>query len=444
MKVIHFTKIRILMFVLSAIVIAGGIFGVVMQGGFNLGIDFQSGLNLRLQIAQPAVELTYDGDGSVLVDSNNLGFLLTLRRDDGTRESYDLRFEEYETVSEMADAFEQAPGVEANVLESGSLNSELLISLNAAENLSDVPLVINLSNVSEDSIVAGIEEMRAALEGIQRYQIQIVGEPANQEYAIRLEETGEDDFSQVAPQRVEQRLEDAFGENTVVLRQSDYVGPAFSQDLVSQTVFLTLMALALILVYVWMRFRLGYAVAAICALIHDVLIMFGVIGTFQLEVSTSTIAAVLTIIGYSLNDTIVVFDRIRENNHLMRDSKLPLIVNTSITQSLSRTLITSLTTLLGVVAIYIFGTGQIQLFALNLIIGILVGTYSSIFIASPIYFGWMQKARKNRYKGIEKEPETSSSGEAGAAEPKKKRTIEVVEDRTKKRGKKSRKDRKRS
>ena len=128
----------------------------------------------------------------------------------------------------------------------------------------------------------------------------------------------------------------------------------------------------------------------------------------------------------------------------MRDSKLPLIVNTSITQSLSRTLITSLTTLLGVVAIYVFGTGQIQLFALNLIIGILIGTYSSIFIASPIYLGWMQTARKNKYKGVEKEPVADKNDGEAAPGPTKKRTIEVVEDRTKKRKSKSRKDRKKS
>ena len=126
--------------------------------------------------------------------------------------------------------------------------------------------------------------------------------------------------------------------------------------------------------------------------------MLGFIGTLGLEVSTTTIAAVLTIIGYSLNDTIVVFDRIRENQTLLRGDRFDNIVNISITQSLSRTIITSLTTLLAVTALYVFGTGSIKDFALNLIVGILIGTYSSIFIASPVLYSWTNVARKRKAK----------------------------------------------
>ncbi|MFW5686207.1 MAG: protein translocase subunit SecF, partial [Spirochaetota bacterium] len=122
------------------------------------------------------------------------------------------------------------------------------------------------------------------------------------------------------------------------------------------------------------------------------------IGALQIEVSTATIAAILTIIGYSLNDTIVIFDRIRENERLMRESGFETIINASITQSLSRTLITSITTLLAVTAIYIFATGTVQLFALNLMIGVIVGTYSSIFIASPTLLGFRRATRKRRTK----------------------------------------------
>ena len=150
--------------------------------------------------------------------------------------------------------------------------------------------------------------------------------------------------------------------------------------------------------YIWFRFKLGFAISAITALGHDVLIMLGFIGTIGLEVSTTTIAAVLTIIGYSLNDTIVVFDRVRENQSLLKGERFDIVVNTSITQSLSRTLITSLTTLLAVLALYLFGTGSIKDFALNLIVGILVGTYSSIFIASPVLLGWTNVVQKRKAK----------------------------------------------
>jgi preprotein translocase subunit SecF len=178
--------------------------------------------------------------------------------------------------------------------------------------------------------------------------------------------------------------------------EAAYVGPRFSQALGRQALALTLFALLLILAYLWFRFRLGYALSSIAALVHDVLVILGVIGTLQLEVSTATIAAVLTIIGYSLNDTIVIFDRIRENEVLLKDTSFRSTINTSISQSLSRTLITSITTLLAVIAIFVFSTGQIQLFALKLIIGVVVGTYSSIFVASPVLLGWQSAATQRR------------------------------------------------
>jgi preprotein translocase subunit SecF len=193
-----------------------------------------------------------------------------------------------------------------------------------------------------------------------------------------------------------------FGENAIIQKQTDYVGPRFSQLLGQQVVYLTFFALLLILAYIWFRFRLAFAVSAIIALVHDVVIMLGFIGTFQIEVSTATIAAVLTIIGYSLNDTIVIFDRVRENVGLLRDSDFETIINTSISQSLSRTLLTSLTTLLGVTAIFIFGSGAIKDFALNLMVGIGIGTYSSMFVASPILLGWTN-TQEQRRKRIELE-----------------------------------------
>jgi preprotein translocase subunit SecF len=144
----------------------------------------------------------------------------------------------------------------------------------------------------------------------------------------------------------------------------------------------------LILVYIWIRYKQNYAFSAIAAIFHDVLFLLGFIGVFQLEFSTATIAAVLTIIGYSLNDTIVIFDRIRENTKVLREKTFEDIINISVTQSLSRTIITSVTTLIAVTAIFILATGSIQTFALNLIVGVLVGTYSSVFIASSILLSW--------------------------------------------------------
>jgi preprotein translocase subunit SecF len=241
------------------------------------------------------------------------------------------------------------------------------------------------------------EDVRETLAPIGSVQVQTLGDPANQEFMIRIRDTGEiEDFSTVMARRILESLRSEYV--SVAELETAYVGPRLSGDLTQQVFLLTTVALALILIYIWFRFRLAYAVSSIAALVHDVLVMLGFIGLAQIEVSTATIAAVLTIIGYSLNDTIVIFDRIRENEGIMRDSSMELIVNTSITQSLSRTLITSLTTLLAVLAIFIFTTGSIRDFALNLIVGIAVGTYSSVFVASPILLAWRGKSRKQGKK----------------------------------------------
>jgi preprotein translocase subunit SecF len=241
---------------------------------------------------------------------------------------------------------------------------------------------------------SSVPEVRDALDAIGA-QVQRVGREEEGEYSIRVGDDGMiEDFQQTMSSRILTTLSDQFG--NVEHLETAYVGPRFSRDLTQQAVFLTVFALGLILLYIWFRFRFGYAISAITALVHDVLFMLGFIGAFQLEVTTATIAAVLTIIGYSLNDTIVIFDRVRENETLMRDSSIVAIADTSITQSLSRTLITSLTTLLAVAAIYAFATGSIQIFALNLIVGVVIGTYSSIFIASPALIALHQSATKRR------------------------------------------------
>jgi preprotein translocase subunit SecF len=145
-----------------------------------------------------------------------------------------------------------------------------------------------------------------------------------------------------------------------------------------------LAAILVILLYIWFRFKFAYALAAIIALIHDPIFVLGLIGSVQMEVTTATIAVILTIIGYSLNDTIVVFDRIRENIRITPTMNMYELIDHAITQTLSRTIVSSLTVVLSMVAVYFFTTGAIQDFALALIIGVVVGTYSSIFVAAPL------------------------------------------------------------
>ena len=171
-------------------------------------------------------------------------------------------------------------------------------------------------------------------------------------------------------------------DDSVALRRVEFVGPQVGEDLVENGGLALLFVLVMVFIYIVLRFRWKFAAGATAALVHDVVIVFGFFALVRLEFDQSVLAAVLAVIGYSLNDTIVVYDRIRENFRLMRRGTAEAIVNTSINQTLARTVVTGLTTLLVLVALYFLGGETVGGFALALIVGIVVGTYSSIYIAS--------------------------------------------------------------
>ncbi|NQU67016.1 MAG: protein translocase subunit SecF [Candidatus Marinimicrobia bacterium] len=190
--------------------------------------------------------------------------------------------------------------------------------------------------------------------------------------------------SQLSGSDLRDQLSSAFSNRSFENRRTEQVGPKIGSELRNDAIQSIAVALALILMYIGFRFDFYYAIGSVMALIHDILITLGVFALFQLEVDLVTVAAFLTIVGYSLNDTIVVFDRIRENIKLNAREKLEDTVNRSLNSTLSRTLITSLTTMLVVLILFIGGLETIKDFAFAMIIGIFVGTYSSIFIASPV------------------------------------------------------------
>ena len=172
------------------------------------------------------------------------------------------------------------------------------------------------------------------------------------------------------------------GQGSVTMRRVEFVGPQVGEELREQGGLAVLIALAAIVVYIWLRFEKKFSVGAVAALVHDVIITLGFFAITQINFDLSVLAAILAVIGYSLNDTIVVFDRIRENFKAIR-KKMPVeVMNISINQTLSRTIITSLTTLLVLLALYLLGGESINSFAIALIIGVVVGTYSSIYVAS--------------------------------------------------------------
>ncbi|AHH08622.1 protein translocase subunit SecF [Borrelia anserina] len=188
------------------------------------------------------------------------------------------------------------------------------------------------------------------------------------------------------------RLSAEFGVNVEIL-DSYFIDSNFSSILRTRSILLVCLTFALILVYVALRFRLSYAVASIFATMHDILFVIAFLGVFRIEINSTIIVSILTIVGYSLNDTIIIFDRIRENSRNMTDVSFLNVLNVSISQTLSRTILTSVTTFVTVFSIYIFTEGAIKDFALVFMVGVIVGTYSSIFIASPILLSCYKKIR---------------------------------------------------
>ena len=167
-------------------------------------------------------------------------------------------------------------------------------------------------------------------------------------------------------------------------RKVESVGPKVSAELLRSGIIAICLSLAAMLLYIWIRFEWQFSLGAILALFHDVILTLGVFSLFSLEINLSIVAAVLTIVGYSMNDTVVIFDRVRENLNKFSDIKIFDLTNISINETLSRTIITSVTTLLALVSIYIFGGEILKGFSLAMILGVIFGTYSSIYIANPI------------------------------------------------------------
>jgi preprotein translocase subunit SecF len=192
----------------------------------------------------------------------------------------------------------------------------------------------------------------------------------------------------VTPQVLDVLKQQAYLAPYTAARDIEIVGPKVGADMRSSAIQATLLALAGMLVYIWFRFEWIYGLAAVIAVFHDTLITIGIFSIFNKEITLTVIAALLTLVGYSMNDTIVIFDRIRENLHLNRKERLVDVINRSVNQTLGRTVMTSGLTFLTVISLYLFGGPVLHGFSFALVAGIIVGTYSSVYIASPIVLGF--------------------------------------------------------
>jgi preprotein translocase subunit SecF len=236
------------------------------------------------------------------------------------------------------------------------------------------------------------EAIRAVLAdvGLGDAEIQHFGE--NREAIIRTRGEGGEDLTGA----IVEALNEANPDNQVDVRRQELVGPKVGGELRAKASLAILYALIGILIYISLRFEFKFAVGAVAALVHDVLITMGMFSLTGRELSLPVIGAFLTVVGYSLNDTIVIYDRIREDRRKLYGKSFVEIVNTSLNESLSRTLVTSLTTLLVVLCLFILGGEVIRDFAFALMVGVIIGTYSSLYVASPLVVEWEVRSEARR------------------------------------------------
>lgn len=328
-----------------------------------------------------------------------------------------VKFKEAPRVEEIRTAL-TAEGLNVATLqpfEEGPDDHELKIDLNLTEE--------EALTSGQDKIVATLREMYGGDEskldfnnvGLETLADRVISNPKIAESSLATEEITEGirallafrdedpqsglvaDFSQltsvegVNPDIISALQEEAYP-GAFAIRGGGYVGPKIGKDLQWQAIKATLFALGGMLVYIAFRFEWIYGVAAVAAVFHDVLITLGFFSIFDREIELTVIAAFLTLVGYSMNDTIVIFDRVRENRKLTRRQPLESLLNLSVNQTLSRTILTSGLTLLAVVCLFLFGGEVLRSFSFALVVGVLIGTYSSVFIASPILLWWQGTA----------------------------------------------------
>ena len=228
---------------------------------------------------------------------------------------------------------------------------------------------------------ANLPQLRRKLSslGLGEVALQEFGEPTDVLIRVERQPGGEK-----AQQRAVDTVKQALGSDIASYRRVESVGPKVGDELIRAGIIAVILSILVIMVYVWFRFEWQFSIGAVVALTHDVISTIGIFSVVGLEFNLATVAAILTIAGYSINDTVVVFDRIRENLRKYKAMGVEELLNRSINQTLSRTILTSVTTLLALAAIYLFGGEVIADFAFALIWGVLIGTYSSIWIASPI------------------------------------------------------------
>jgi len=365
-----------------------GLIGLLVKG-INLGVDFQAGVNQYVQLAYPAATVTYDGTGTPVLSISESAITIVFSGADVESRTLSWDLKTVGTLNDLATAMLQ-DGIALTIQDGAGLSADMLVpTYQGTYILGKTPVLIHRSPKTSAEVFGSTEEVRESLKVIGTASVQDVGGATSMQYMIRISDDGTNkQFSETVPVQIRKALETKFGDNKVVVMRTDYVGSRFSKDLADNAWKLTLFTLLAILAYATIRFKMQYALGAVLAILHDGLIMVGFIVWSRMEFNTTSIAAILTILGFSINDTIVIFDRIRENRKLSPSEPLAHVLDRSISETLGRTFITALTTLLAVISLYLFTSGSIKDFALALIVGMISGTYSTIYIATGFVYLW--------------------------------------------------------
>jgi preprotein translocase subunit SecF len=392
-RILRFSKFFIPAAVISFLLAASGIAGYVLKG-FSLGVDFQAGMIQEVQFAPLGFEITYSGrsNASITMSRSNITIVISGAGIDEAQ--YDFPFTQYATVNALVQGISSIDNVSAVSRISGDVQSSALVqSAYSSPELGTVPFALHYLDPNARPVT--LEDVRSSLLSLGTVSVQVLGESAERRFMIRTQRFEDRPESNIPPEKIIATLEASFGKGSIAVSRSDSVNERFSQHLADQAGILLGFTLLLILIYSSIRFKPQYALGAVIAIIHDGLIMVAFVVWSRMEFNTTTIAAILTILGYSINDTIVIFDRIRETRRIYPEENFVTILNRSISETLSRTIITTVTTMLAVVSLYIFTTGSMKDFALALLIGMVSGVYSTIFIACGFVNLWEARKQKN-------------------------------------------------
>jgi preprotein translocase subunit SecF len=395
-RVIRFSRGFLPATVVSVILAVAGITGYIVMGGFNLGVDFQAGLIQEVRFAPPAFNITWSGRGNATISFDRAGLHVIISGAGVEPRTISFSLADYKTLEDLVQSLEEIDGLTiSNIAGAGIDPQWLLHSAQGNPQLGSQPYVVHYQDPNGEAVNIG--DVREALSSLgQTVSVQNMGSPQDRHFMIRVNfEEGETGENRISGGRIIDMLEASFGEGSVAVIRSDEVAERFSKDLTNQAGVLLALTLILILIYASIRFKPQYAIGAVIAIVHDALIMVAYVACTRMEFNTTTIAAILTILGYSINDTIVIFDRIRENRRIYPDDAFVLVLDRSLTETLSRTIITTVTTMLAVLSLYIFTTGSMKDFALTWLVGMISGVYSTVFIASGFVYLWeIQKAKK--------------------------------------------------